>query len=287
MTVIVPVWNGAATIRSCLESLDRQSFPRDRYEIIVVDNGSSDGTTEIVKTFAGIRLLVEPAAGSYRARNLGLAFARGKVIAFTDADCVADLHWLEKGYRNVLRHDGMGVLAGKVELFEVPDRESSRGVVVYEKIFAFQQAASAKAGRSVTANWMSPRHVFEKVGTFDGDLKSGGDFLLSAKIARAGFLVRYAPEVIVRHPTRGSFPELAQKHRRVLGGNCIRRGGRFTPLAMIGSTIVGALKKSKRVITQAGYTWTDRMQVLVVIWRMTASGVVELGRLQLGAKPKR
>src|SRR3546814_8574240 len=87
ISVIIAVWNGRATIGRCLDAVRAQSLPSEELEIIVVDNGSSDGTAEIARSVPGVIVLTEHRPGSYAARNRGLAHARGTYVAFTDADC--------------------------------------------------------------------------------------------------------------------------------------------------------------------------------------------------------
>jgi glycosyltransferase involved in cell wall biosynthesis len=114
ISVIIPVWNSGALLRRCLEALARQTLGPDCFEIIVVDNGSSDDSAAIANSFPGVVLLSEPRPGSYAARNRGLARARGDFIAFTDADCVPAPDWLEQALAAARRHPGAGVLAGRI-----------------------------------------------------------------------------------------------------------------------------------------------------------------------------
>lgn len=93
-SVIIPVLNEAFHLRSCLDALQRQRIGRERFEIIVVDNGSTDGTLDVVRGYPDVVLLHEPKADPYLARNRGIAAARGIVLAFTDGDCCADENWL-------------------------------------------------------------------------------------------------------------------------------------------------------------------------------------------------
>lgn len=95
ISVIVPVLNERAHIGVCLEALERQSMARDRFEIIVVDNGSTDGSREYIAQLSGITLLDEPRPDPYHARNLGAKEAQGAILAFTDAHCVVETNWLQ------------------------------------------------------------------------------------------------------------------------------------------------------------------------------------------------
>jgi cellulose synthase/poly-beta-1,6-N-acetylglucosamine synthase-like glycosyltransferase len=93
VSVIVPAYNAAPTIDACLEGLLGQSVPGDRYEVIVVDDDSSDETTEIVGGYE-VRLIVKSHQGPAAARNEGVAQARGEIVLFTDADCVPIEDWI-------------------------------------------------------------------------------------------------------------------------------------------------------------------------------------------------
>jgi GT2 family glycosyltransferase len=92
VSVIVCTYNGGRTLEQCLHSLERLDYPD--YEVIVVDDGSTDGTREIVSQFARIQTIHQPNAGLSAARNVGLNAASGEIVAYTDSDCFADRDWL-------------------------------------------------------------------------------------------------------------------------------------------------------------------------------------------------
>src|SRR5690349_8986460 len=89
-SIIVPFLNEERYIETCIQSLENQRFPRGQYEIIFVDNGSTDRSAELVRRHPGIILLSEAQPDPYLARNTGIRAARGEIIVFTDADCEAD-----------------------------------------------------------------------------------------------------------------------------------------------------------------------------------------------------
>jgi len=101
ISVIVPALNAEKAIKECILSLLNQNYPKNKYEIIFVDNNSTDNTYNILKKFRKrIKILKELEEGSYRARNKGLRSARGSIIAFTDSDCIVD----RSGFSMLVKH---------------------------------------------------------------------------------------------------------------------------------------------------------------------------------------
>ena len=94
-SVIVPAFNAETTLPSCLNALGQQSVPKDDYEVIVVDDGSSDSTSKIARQFK-MKCMYQANRGPAAARNMGAYQAKGDIILFTDADCVPDRRWLEE-----------------------------------------------------------------------------------------------------------------------------------------------------------------------------------------------
>lgn len=95
VTVVVPAFNAAATLPLCLRALAAQDYPRDRYEVIVVDDGSTDDTAAIAAA-AGVQVIRQANAGPAAARNAGIAAAAGEIILFTDADCSPLPDWIRQ-----------------------------------------------------------------------------------------------------------------------------------------------------------------------------------------------
>lgn len=99
ITVIVPTYNRLASLKDTLHGLQKQTLPAHLFEIIVVNDGSSDDTEKYLKeveaTSTSFRFITQANAGPAAARNRGIATARGRIIAFTDDDCIPDANWLE------------------------------------------------------------------------------------------------------------------------------------------------------------------------------------------------
>src|SRR5690554_7504849 len=104
ISVIVPAHNEDKYISQCLESLSTQDYPKSLYEIIVVDNNSADKTSEIAANF-NVKILQQSTGPVGAVRNAGASLAKGGLLAFIDADCVAPKDWLSIGTRALLASD--------------------------------------------------------------------------------------------------------------------------------------------------------------------------------------
>lgn len=196
VSIVVPVFNGAATISQCVASLLAIDYPRDRYEIICVDNASSDSTVAHLQAFLPqIRILREETRGAAAARNCGIRAAHHDIIAFTDADCVVDAGWLQALARRV-GDPGVGIVGGRIAA-----REGGNAVERFgEKIHDHRRAIEEfRPPYVITMSWASPRKVLEDVGLFDESLLRGQDADLALRIGAAGWQMVYMPDAIVRH----------------------------------------------------------------------------------------
>jgi glycosyltransferase involved in cell wall biosynthesis len=218
VSVIIPVYNDHSRLTICLHALEAQTYPRDRYEIIVVDNGSDKSIQPIVAQFSHSKAAAEARPGSYAARNTGISLARGDILAFTDSDCTPAPDWLEKGVKNLLSIQNGGIVGGRIDVFlKDPDRPTA--VEFYDKIMYYNMRMFIeKMNFSGAGNLFTFKHVFDRVGHFDEDLKSGGDREWGQRVASFGYLLFYADDVCVTHPPRSSFEELRQREIRIAGG---------------------------------------------------------------------
>jgi hypothetical protein len=214
VSVIVPVLNDSDGIRRCIGALHRQTYPRRRYEVIVVDNGSTDGTSEVLPALE-ITVLSETAdRSSYAARNTGLRAAVGTVVAFTDADCVPSEGWLEEGVR-AMRIERADLVGGSVR-FSLSARPS--GAEVWDSITNMQVEQNIRERKvAKTANLFVHRSVFDAIGPFSGTLRSGGDVAWTGTATRSGFFLAFADKAEVVHPARRLGPLMAKQFRVGVG----------------------------------------------------------------------
>jgi glycosyltransferase involved in cell wall biosynthesis len=286
ISVIIPAWNNPALIAKCLAAMGDQTYPRDRYEVLVVDNASTDDTAEVARSFSFATVLSEPTPGSYSARNRGLAAARGDYVAFTDADCIPDRAWLAAAARAAREHPEAAILAGQIEMFRADSADN--GVCEkYESAFDFDQAAHARHGLCMTANWVSPRQALIDLGGFHQDLKSGGDWDLSRRVQASGQPIVYVPEMRVSHPTRGSLPKLMAKLRRTMGGKWQFNRSRWRFLSCCAALVRLSAKRIRMAASDRRFSLGDRLMLIGIVVTLLVTGIFELTRLAFGAEPRR
>lgn len=291
VSVIIPVLNSSQSLKTCLNALESQTYPKDLFEVIVVDNGSRDDIKELVSKFSQAIFTSENKPSSYAARNKGLSLAKGDVLAFTDADCVPALDWIEKGVATLYRLPRSGMVAGRVEcFFEDPNKLSS--IELYDSLVFFEQKLYVEEGHfGMTANLFTSKKVMDEVGCFDGSLISGGDVKWGNLVYQRGYAQIYAEDVYVAHPARRTFKELREKVIRVTGGhheiyhwkNQIFKDffvKSFRDLLRNGKAAVGVFC-DKRL-----HGLRQKTQFFLVLVFIKFTGAYERIRLRMGGKPR-
>jgi GT2 family glycosyltransferase len=198
---VVPVYNRAAALSACLDSLFRQSYPHDRYEVIVVDDGSSDRTAEVAQAAGSqwdgtLRVLRKANGGPASARNAGIRAAHGDVIAFTDSDCIADANWLSGLIAALTAYqvDGVG---GPLRNVAPPGWVSD---YLQANVFFRHRVRAGRVDYLVTANVAFRRDALLAVGGFSERKGAWGeDADLSFRLRAAGYTLALAREGAVTH----------------------------------------------------------------------------------------
>jgi glycosyltransferase involved in cell wall biosynthesis len=218
VSIIIPVFNDAERLKKCLQALENQTYSKDSYEIIVVDNNSEEDIESIVKQFNQARIAHESYRGSYAARNKGISSAKGKILGFTDSDCIPAPNWIEKGVEHLLKTPNCGLVAGKIELFfQNPDNPTA--VELYDSMYFLRQKYYVETlNFGATANLFTFKDVFENVGLFNSQLKSGGDQEWGRRVFASGYAQVYSEDTCIAHPARKDLKELQKKMARVVEG---------------------------------------------------------------------
>lgn len=209
ISVIIPNWNGAAHLPTCLEALRRQTYPHR--EVLVVDNGSTDGSLDLLASYPEVRVLaLRRNRGFAGAANAGIRAARGEILALLNNDTEATPTWLEALAAAFERHPDAGLLASRIMLFDRRDVFHSAGDYVRvdgipgnrgvwerdvgqydreEEVFSACGAAAAYR-----------RALFEDIGLFDEDFfYSCEDVDLAWRAQIAGWNCWYVPAAVVYH----------------------------------------------------------------------------------------
>jgi glycosyltransferase involved in cell wall biosynthesis len=195
ISVIIPVLNEQAVIGRCLESLSNNAFPKSAFEVIVVDNGSTDPTIDIAKSFEktlALKVLRLEKVHISALRNRGAAEARGRFLAFLDADCLAPATWLSNAMR-LFQDPQAGVIGAH---YGIPDDSTWVGRVWCQDRFAEKvgNVPYVPAG-----DLLVDRKTFSAIGGFDESIQTNEDFELCERALAAGLPVRSFPALRVTH----------------------------------------------------------------------------------------
>lgn len=199
ISVVIPLFNVKKYVRECIDALILQDYPEDSFEIIMVDNNSSDETADIVKDYPRIKLLNETKQGSYCARNKGIRCADGELIAFTDPDCLPNPDWLSR-LSAAASLPGRDIVLGKRDfafqsnaLSMLSDYESVKAEYVFS-------SESNKIYYGYTNNMAVRRSLFQKLGQFIEVDRGADTVFVRTAVDRWGCnIVHYSPDARIRH----------------------------------------------------------------------------------------
>jgi len=204
-SVIIPAYNAEKLLPACLSALLNQSVDASGYEIIVVDDGSSDNTSEIVKGFKSVRLLRQKNQGPAAARNEGVKHAKGNIILFTDSDCVPNGDWVEQMILPFKRNND---IAGVKGTYKTKQRSLAARFVQIEYEDKYDLLRKTEYIDFIdTYSAAFKKNVFVEFGGYDTSfpLACAEDVELSFRMSSKGYKMVYNPRAIVFHTHPSSF----------------------------------------------------------------------------------
>lgn len=177
VSVVVPALNCAADVAGFSEAMRNQDYPADRFEVIVIDNGSSDDTLERARS-AGMQALQRTEKGRTKALNTGIAAAKGEYILTTDLSCRAEPNWIRSIVNTFNDHPEAGCVAGEIKLL----RTTSSAVIDFQERNSYMSPLLALARTRLPympfadgANASFRRQLFEAIGGFEETFIKAGD----------------------------------------------------------------------------------------------------------------
>lgn len=198
ISIVIPTLNNLERLKACLQALEDQDYPRDQMEIIVVDNGSSDGSRALVEN-GNYRLIIEPEKSPYKARNRGIEEASHQIIALLDANCKPRKQWVSEGIKTLSKVEN-DIVCGPIN-FTFSDPPTITEIA--DSMVFVSNKVSVEDGKSIpTGQLFTTQKVFERSGLFMDEIRSGGDIEWSERATGMGFKLGYAADAIVDYPAK-------------------------------------------------------------------------------------
>jgi cellulose synthase/poly-beta-1,6-N-acetylglucosamine synthase-like glycosyltransferase len=297
VSVIVPTYEDWDLLVHCVNALSNQSYPKERFEVIIINNNAPQATPKNLSFPDNFKLIAEEKPGSYAARNTGLRVAKGEIIGFTDADCIPHKDWIKNAVDYFEENKSCSRIAGNISVF-CESRKPTKAEL-FDKFYAFPQKSYAlDMGTSVTANSFTYKHVFDKVGMFDEGLMSGGDILWGKLAHRASYKIDYVENVIVEHPAIKTLGLLTKKAKRYAGGTVqsyAEHQSKTENLFRFLYNLKSRLRNMKYVYIKRKeggaclkeLNAIDRINIALIKYYLICVRACEIFRVQMGKKPNR
>jgi len=216
-SVVIPTHNRRDALRACLQALTRQQYPRDAFEVIIIDDGGSDSLKDLVQSFDGqllLRLQRQRRSGPATARNLGARVANGEYLAFTDDDCEPSPHWLERLYESLVAHSN-ALIGGRV-VNALPSNSCSAASQQLVDYLYLSYTENGAPRFFASNNFALSSRTFKDAGGFDESfpLPAAEDRDFCARWIRSGGAMVYTPVALVYHAHALDVSGFVQQHFR-------------------------------------------------------------------------
>jgi glycosyltransferase involved in cell wall biosynthesis len=285
-SVIIPTYDDWTVLQTCLDCLAAQSVSLDLFEVLIANNNASPTVPAGLKLPPNARVLHAPKPGSYAARNAALREAKGGVLFFTDSDCQPDRLWIENGLAELAKLGPIDRIAGEVALF--PSGPTWTGPELYDRTHYLRQDDYVTVGWCVTANLVTSRAAFDRVGPFSEDRFSGGDGEWGMRATALGSRIVHAPSVMIRHPARTDMKSIAMKERRKAGAIHQKEVIQGRKARATLSFLIPPLEAIQRIQRDGRLSDGEKLRVFWLQMRMSLVMFREIVRLRyLSGAPRR
>lgn len=282
VSVIIPTYHDWDRLQLCLDALKNQTYPREHFEIIVVNNDPKDTVPLSLDTPENCVLLVESKPGSYAARNAALSIAKGEILAFTDSDCCPKQNWLEVAVNYLNMNTEVERIGGEIALFS--ENKKLNWFEIYETLFAFPQNEFVKTGMAATGNMITRKKVFDIVGVFNDSLMSGGDGEWGRRAQKEGAKIIYLKDCIVFHPTRYDSHSIKIKNSRLAGGHLsiAREKGKKAVFTLLLKTVLPPYTAIKRALSNKEQPLRYKLIAIIVYYYLKMIAFSEILKILMG-----
>ena len=208
LSIIIPTHNSDQTIERCIRSLTSQSFPREKFEIIVVDDGSKDQTSSLAKKAGADKVIITEPCFQGKSRNIGVENANGNLLGFIDSDCEAKDGWVETIIKEL---ETLNAISGPIE------NGNPQSKVAWAEYFvefcAFNEFKKRSSIRMMPGcNIACLKESFSKAGGFS-EVPLSEDIMFSQSLRRQGFEQIFVPEMQIRHLCRTDPNKFLANHK--------------------------------------------------------------------------
>lgn len=213
-SIIIPTHNRPDKLADCLESLSLLDYPRDQFEVIVIDDGSNTSLKSVVAPFVDqldLALLKQTNAGPAAARNTGAEKAKGKFLAFTDDDCTPAPDWLQKLAEHFTEVP-VRAIGGRILNTLSKNLYSTTSQIIVDVAYAHYNANPNQTRFFASNNLTVPAGPFHAIGGFDTTFKTAEDREFCDRWQRHDFQMTYVPEALVYHSNALNFRSFWRQH---------------------------------------------------------------------------
>ena len=273
-SVIIPTYERPAQLTTCLSALSRLDYPRERFEVIVIDDGGASPLGSVIKQFSGdlnLKTYAQRNTGPAGARNLGVVYARGEFLAFTDDDCEPDPGWL-KALAHEFARDPDRIVGGRTFNALSQNSYAATSQKIIDVAYAHFNTDPRDARFFAANNIAVAAKHFREVKGFDETFITSEDRELCARWRSLGRRLSYAQDAVVHHSHELTLRALWRQHFGYgRGALCFHRAankGRFKPDLVFYYKLLRACADRERSV--AGI-FRSGQSILLLLWSQLAN----------------